>query len=92
MSNKREFNRFDKKKNQKKLWLILWSACAISVLLELFVGHRHGHFRYDEIFGFYAVLGFLACAVSIFIAVGLGRFLKVDEHFYVKDNHKDDRS
>ena len=75
---------FDQPNVKRKLWILLWSVCAISVFLELFL-HRHGHFgehSIDSYFGFYAILGFVACALCIAVAKVLGLFLKVKPDYY----------
>ncbi|CAM2070319.1 hypothetical protein SCOR_33410 [Sulfidibacter corallicola] len=72
----------------RKLWIALGVACALPVIAELFVDRHHGHgehFPVDWGFGFYAVLGFLACAGSILLAKGLGLFLKKNEDYYDHD-------
>lgn len=79
--SKKEFDWFDHPHNRRKLWWLLWGTCALAVIGELFV-ERHAHFGWDEFFGFYAVLGFSACVVSILVAKGLGYFLKVREDYY----------
>ena len=43
---KKEFDWFDKKENQKKLWILMYASCALSVLAEIFV-HRHSHFVHE---------------------------------------------
>ena len=73
----------------RKFWIALWLTCGMSVLLELFV-HRHEHFKDSDSalasasngFGFYFVLGFLACSGAILLAKGLGLFLKAREDYY----------
>ncbi|MDP6752272.1 MAG: hypothetical protein QGF56_01185 [Verrucomicrobiota bacterium] len=73
----------------RKFWIALWLTCGVSVLLELFV-HRHEHFAESDSalasatngFGFYFVLGFLACSGAILLAKGLGLFLKARENYY----------
>ena len=73
----------------RKFWIALWLTCGVSVLLELFV-HRHEHFKDSDSalasasngFGFYFVLGFLACSGAILLAKGLGLFLKARENYY----------
>ena len=73
----------------RKFWIALWLACGMSVLFELFV-HRHEHFSESDSvlasatngFGFYFVLGFLACSGAILLAKGLGLFLKAQENYY----------
>ena len=83
-TKKKEPDWFDRKENHKKLWILLWGLCALSLVAEFFV-ERHGHFPIDGFFGFYALLGFAACAVAILIAKFLGKFLKVDEDYYDHD-------
>ena len=73
----------------RKFWIALWLTCGVSVLLELF-DHRHEHFKDSDSalasasngFGFYFVLGFLACSGAILLAKGLGLFLKARENYY----------
>lgn len=67
---------------KKMLMRGLLIACGISVLLELFVLDRNGHFGFDGIFGFYAFLGFVACSAMIFLAKALGFVLKKPTDFY----------
>lgn len=88
--DKKEFDWFDHPESRKLLWRLLIGACIVSVLLEVTLffddGHgRHGHFgdhSVDGWFGFYAVLGFVACALMIYGAKFLGKFLKKDEDYY----------
>jgi hypothetical protein len=80
---------FDRPEVKKRLWLLLWGACILSVAVELFL-HRHGHFgehSIDSIFGFYAILGFLACLLCILVAKFLGEFLKVNPDYYDDELH-----
>lgn len=63
------------------LWLLLYAVCALAVLAELFV-ERHPHFSVDGVFGFYALLGFSACALLIVAAKGFGWLLKRKEDYY----------
>lgn len=77
----KEFDFFDRPQVRKGLWVCLYAACALSVVLEVLV-HRHGHFHIDESFAFYALLGFLSCAIMILAAKGLGFILKAREDYY----------
>ena len=85
----------DKPNVSRKFWIVLWVTCAVSILLELLVVlapdlHRHEHFESSDSafasatngFGFYVVLGFLACSSAILLAKGLGLFLKAKENYY----------
>ena len=73
----------------RKFWIALWSTCGISILIELLV-HRHEHFKGSDsalasttnFFGFYVVMGFLACSGAILLAKGSGLFLKARENYY----------
>ena len=78
-----------------KFWIALSVTCAVSILLELIVVlapdlHRHEHFESSDSafasattgFGFYVVLGFLACSRAILLAKGLGLLLKKKENYY----------
>jgi len=72
-------------KTKKKCWIVLWSLCVLSVLLELGL-HRHGHFSensIDGVFGFFAILGFMACVVCIGFSKAV-TFLKVKGNYYDK--------
>jgi hypothetical protein len=72
---------FDKPENIRKLRILLYLICGLTVLMELFT-HRHPHFGFDGFFGFYAILGFVACAALILFAKGIGVVLKKDEDYY----------
>lgn len=81
MQKKKEFDFFDKPKNRKLLWFLLWVTCGLTVVLE-FVAHPVHHFGFADIFGFNALLGFAACALLILLAKLLGFFLKKPEDYY----------
>ena len=79
----------------RKFWIALSVTCAVSILLELIVVlapdlHRHEHFEATHSafasatnwFGFYVLLGFIACSAAILLAKGLGFFLKARENYY----------
>jgi hypothetical protein len=65
----------------RKLWMLLWLVCGLTLVPEFFI-HRHPHFSHDHYFGFYAGLGFVACAVLIILAKGVGWLLKRREEYY----------
>ncbi len=72
---------FDQPSTRKMLWRLLWCLCLLTVVLEFFI-HRHPHFKQEDFFGFYALLGFAACTLCILVAKGLGYFLKAEEDYY----------
>jgi len=81
MSSKKEFDYFDRPDVIRKLWILLYIVCGLTVLAEVFV-HRHPHFGFDAFFGFNAVLGFVSCAVLILFAKLVALFLKSREDYY----------
>ena len=72
---------FERPGTIKILWVLLYGICAFTLVPEFFI-HRHPHFAYDNYFGFFAVLGFVACALLIILAKGIGFFLKKKEDYY----------
>lgn len=66
------------------LWIILWVVCGLTLVPELFLS-RSAHFGIDGFYGFYALLGFAACALLIIVAKLAGIVLKREEGYYQKD-------
>ena len=81
MSSKKEFDYFDRPAVIRKLWILLYVTCGLTVVAEFFV-HRHPHFGIDGFFGFNAVLGFVSCAVLILFSKLVALFLKAREDYY----------
>lgn len=67
--------------NIRKLWVVFIAVLALTVLAELAVV-RHPHFEIEEIFGFGAWYGFLACVVLVFFSKALGAILKRPDDYY----------
>ena len=65
------------------LWAFFLAVLALTVLAELAI-EPHPHFAIERLFGFNALYGFLACAVLILIAKGLGLFLKRPDTYYAE--------
>jgi hypothetical protein len=72
---------FEKPGTIKLLWVLLYAVCVFTLVPEFFID-RYPHFKYDHYFGFFAVLGFVACALLIILAKGFGVFLKKNENYY----------
>ena len=82
MSNSNESSGFfEKPETIKLLWVLLYAVCVFTLVPEFFL-ERPPHFAYDNYFGFFAALGFVACALLIIIAKGIGFFLKKNEDYY----------
>ncbi|UCG77618.1 MAG: hypothetical protein JSV21_08545 [Nitrospirota bacterium] len=81
MQGEKEKDYFERPGNIKKLWIALYVVCALTIVFELFID-RTPHFGIDRIFGFYALLGFVSCAILIIIAKVIGFILKKNEDYY----------
>tara|TARA_B100000315_G_scaffold142152_1_gene131188 strand:+ start:14722 stop:14967 length:246 start_codon:yes stop_codon:yes gene_type:complete len=79
---KKELTIFDNPENAKRVRLILYVLCALLFLGDIFV-HKHGHFGWDEWFGFFAIYGFVCCVGLVLAAKHWLRTLtKRDEDYY----------
>lgn len=80
---KKEFNFFDKPKNIKNLKIIFYIALAITVISDFFVVRKYVHFPWENVPGFYALFGFVACVLIIVLAKTLGyKWLMKKENYY----------
>lgn len=65
----------------KKLWIGGWAVLALTVLAQAVIG-IHGHFAFEDWFGFNAGYGFLACAAMVLFAKVLGGVIKRKDTYY----------
>ena len=65
----------------RALWIGLIVTLAITVLFDLVV-EQYVIFGVEGIFGFAAWYGFLTCVAMVFVAKGLGFFLKRPDRYY----------
>jgi len=72
---------FDNPKNVKRAFYCLYALCVIAVGFDLFI-HRHVEHPLEEVFGFYAVFGFGACAAVILGAKELRKLVMRGEDYY----------
>lgn len=72
---------FDNPRNVRRVIHLLYVLCALSVIAEFFI-HRHIDHPWESLFGFYALYGFLACVILVFIATGLRKILMRGEDYY----------
>ena len=79
---------FDQPGNVRLVLRIFYAACAVLVLLDLF-SLRHGEHPLEHkehpwewIFAFYAVYGFVGCALLVLIAKVLRKVLMREEDYY----------
>ena len=71
----------DHPSNVRRVYFGLWVACVVLLLVD-FVHHRHGHYGFEELTGFFAFFGFLACTGLIMASKGLRRIVMRDEDYY----------
>ena len=81
MANSEKRHLFDDPKNVRRVRQVLYAACGISVVAELFV-HRHVDHAWERLFGFYAVYGFVACVLLVLIAKEMRKVVMRDEDYY----------
>ena len=60
---------------------LLYALCSAVLLVDVF-HHKHGHFAFEEWFGFYALYGFVSYMVIVLSAKQLRKLLKRDEDYY----------
>ncbi len=75
---------FDNPRNVKRVLHILYAACAVTLLLD-FVIHRHVMHRWEHLWGFYAVYGFVACVLLVLIAKEMRKVLMRSEDYYTAE-------
>jgi len=81
MKQKKEFDYFDRPETIKKLWILLYVVCVLTIVPDLFTD-RHAYFGIDGYFGFFALLGFISCAVLILFSKLIALVLKTKEDYY----------
>lgn len=81
MWNKKELDFLDHEKNRLRFRRFFYVILLLLLLIDPFV-HKHGHFPFEDVPGFYAVYGFIACVGLIFAARLLRRLVKRKEEYY----------
>lgn len=74
----------DRKGNVDRVYWGVWVICAVLVLIEP-IAHKHAEVAIEEIFGFHAWFGFIACVALVIAAKGLRVLLKRPEDYYEPD-------
>jgi len=65
----------------KRILIALSIVCALVFVLDA-AYHKHGHFSFEDWFGFHAFAGFLAYSFIVLSAKLLRRVLKRGEDYY----------
>ncbi len=82
---------FDDPKNVKRLLHILYACCALLVILD-FVIHRHTMHKWDSLWAFYPIYGFIGCVVLVIAATWMRSFLMRPEDYYDNPSETDENN
>ena len=81
MSTEKKHIAYNPKTVQRVLYGLL-ASLVLLLILELFI-HKHTYFAWEEWFGFYAIYGFVACALLVLGAKYVLRpLIKRQEDYY----------
>ena len=72
-------------KKPMPLIIKIFLVCCVVLLLLDFVIHRHVTHPWEEMFGFYAAYGFVACVLLVLAATQMRRVLMRSEDYYDAD-------
>ena len=72
---------FDNKRNVRFVVRALIAACILLFGLD-FILHRHAAHPWEEIPGFYAIYGFVACVLLVLLAKEMRKLLIRREDYY----------
>ena len=72
---------WDDPRNLKRLLKVFYIICAGLVLTDI-VHHRHVIHTWENLWGFYAIFGFVACVALVLIAKEMRKVLMRGEDYY----------
>jgi hypothetical protein len=72
---------FDRPGNTTKVLWVFHVLCAGLLIIDFFY-HRHTTHPWEELWGFYAFYGFVACVVLVLVAKQMRKLLMVGERYY----------
>lgn len=81
---------FDKPGNVRLVLRGLFACCILLLALD-FVIHRHVYHPWENLWGFYAVYGFVGCVLLVLVAKWMRTFLMRDEQYYLRREQAADR-
>ncbi|PMG76559.1 hypothetical protein BCU84_13470 [Shewanella sp. 10N.286.51.B7] len=80
MDNEKQYL-FDKPKNIQRILYLLYTCCALLVVLD-FVIHRHVYHSWENLPAFYPIYGFVGCVILVVVASWMRSFLMRPEDYY----------
>lgn len=75
---------FDKPQNVNRLLRGFYVICGVLLVLD-FILHRHISHSWENLPGFYAIYGFVACVLLVLIAKEMRKVLMRKEDYYDVD-------
>lgn len=75
---------FDDPRNVDRLLHGFYAVCAVLLVLDFFL-HRHISHFWENLPGFYALFGFVACVVLVLVAKEMRKVVMRDEDYYDVD-------
>ena len=79
--NKEPDGMWDRPENVKKLLRFFYVLCAGLFLFD-FVIHRHVIHSWENLWGFYAIFGWVACVILVLVAKEMRKVLMRKEDYY----------
>ena len=76
---------FDNRRNIQRVLWVLVVICGL-VFAADFIFHRHIVHPWEELWGFYAIYGFVACVVLVLKAKQMRKLLMRSEDYYERDD------
>ena len=83
MAKKKQYL-FDKPRNVNRFLRGFYVICGLLFILDL-VLHRHVSHNWENLTGFYAIFGFIACVVLVLIAKEMRKVVMRKEEYYDVD-------
>lgn len=75
---------FDKPQNVSRLLRGFYLICTVLIILD-FILYRHTAHSWENIPGFYALFGFIACVVLVLVAKEMRKVVMRPEDYYDVD-------
>lgn len=71
----------DEPSNVNKIVYAVFAVCALLVLIDPLL-HRHGYFEIENVWGSYAICGFIGCVVLVLAAKAMRVLFMRPEDYY----------
>ncbi|GAB4357364.1 MAG: hypothetical protein Kow006_25120 [Gammaproteobacteria bacterium] len=72
---------FDKPKNVQRVLRLFYAICALLFVVD-FLFHRHVIHPWEQLWGFYAIFGFIACVALVLVAREMRKVVMRREDYY----------